>query len=317
MEVSGKRYIVYGDQWDRIKVWAIGDVHMMNNGCARKRLKRDIQEIADDPYSVWFGLGDYVDFIGLGDKRFDPEAISTAVKVKDLGRLGKAGRDMMVKEFQPIADQCMGVGIGNHELSYMKHMQQMHLGESMAEGLGAPYLGYSAFTDLVFIYSPQSKNTPKVVSEADAPKGRDRFELRVYTHHGHGYARTQGGKINKLIGFMQKFDADLSFIGHLHDQFLKPRIRLRSDKACEDLVEVPQIGMMTGTYLRTYASGSTGYGEVKAYDPAPLGAVRATVEPHNRLLQGTLSIQPSKTGAMDGLDWDVINDYLEEETEDE
>ncbi len=313
METTGQRYVVYGDKEDEFSIWAIGDIHMMNAGCDRKRLNKDIQTIKDDPFSLWFGLGDMCDFIGVGDRRWDPESISLKVSVQDLGQLGRAGLEMVDDVFSPIADKCMTFGIGNHELSYMNHMEQMHLGKEMANRLDTPYGGYTAFTDIIFIYSPRSKGTPKIVTKSEAPKGEDWFRLRVFSCHGHGYARSQGGKINKLVGFMERFDADLSFIGHLHDQFIKPRIRLRAGPYCEGLIEVPQMGIMTGTYLRTYSPGNIGYGERKAYDPAPLGAVKATVEPYNRGLKGELSIKPSKPDSLNRLDLDVIQEYLPEE----
>lgn len=314
METTGRRYLVYSDKGAAFSLWCIADMHLLNVGVAEGRLREDIQAIADDPFSFWFGAGDYCDFIGVGDNRWDPEAMALYVKVQDLGRLGQMGRDLAAERLSPIADSCLGIGVGNHELSYMKHNEQMDLVKNMAAMLDTWYLGYSSFTDLVFIYCPRCKGCPKLVAEDDAPKGEDRFRVRVMIHHGHGYARTQGGKINKLMGFMRNFDADITFIGHLHDQLLKSRVRLRADSRCEELVDIPQIGMMTGTYLRSYAPGNIGYGELKAYEPAPLGAVSVQVRPYERELTGRVSIQGRRAMAgEEGLDYDRLQELLKGE----
>jgi len=196
--------------------------------------------------------------------------------------------------FEPVKGKCLGLGQGNHELMYENRQQQQGLTRGLAETLGAPYLGYCSFTDLVFVYAPKSKDCPKLVSKEAAPRGDKRWTLRVCIHHGRGFAQTEGGKINTLVGFMIHFDADLTFVGHLHDQYVRSRPRLRADDACETLLDTPQIGIMTGSYLRTYAQGATGYGEVKGYAPVPLGAVSAYILPHKTLLRASVEAVPRR-----------------------
>lgn len=305
MEVTGKRYIVYSERDAVIRLTAISDVHLFNRGCSEDKLQADINAVADNPYNYWLSLGDLCDWIGIGDKRFDPEAVAFFATVRDLGNLGTVGRDTLVERFRPIHDRCLGVGVGNHELSYMRHQNQQRLIEDMADMMGTWYLGYSSFTDVVMIYSPQSKGCPKLVrSLSDVPKGQDHFTVRVYTHHGHGYARSQGGKMNKLVDFMRMSDADITFCGHLHDQIIKTIVRLRSDPACNRIIAIPQIGVMTGSYLRTYAQGHIGYGEVKAYDPTPLGAVSVDVIPAHRRLTARVSIEPYNVEGIDAPDYE-------------
>lgn len=316
MELTGRRYIVYNDPDAVFKLTAISDVHLFNKGCCEKKLEQDIQSIEDDPYNYWLSLGDMCDFIGIGDKRFDPEAISFYARVKDLGNLGVVGRNEVINRFDPIKEKCLGVGVGNHELSYMKHMNQSSLVKDMAKIMNTWFLGYSSYSDIVLIYSPQSKNCPKLIkNESELPKGQSWFFARVFTHHGHGYARTQGGKMNKLTNFMDQFDADITFIGHLHDHIVKTKVRLRGNGPCEEAVEIPQIGVMTGSYLRTYTKGHTGYGEVKAYDPVPLGAVSVSIEPKTGKMTGLVSIEPHKMGAMDEPDYDRWIELLEKQEE--
>jgi len=303
MEASGKRYLVYSKPDTMFRVWHFADLHLGNRGVAQEHLDADIAAVAADPCSFWFGGGDYADYIGIGDKRFDPDALAAFLRVKDLGKLGVELRDRVARLFEPVKGKCLGIGQGNHELMYENRQQQQGLTRELAAMLGAPYLAYSSFTDLVFVYAPASKGCPKLVSKDAAPKGLQRWTLRVCIHHGRGWAQTEGGKINTLVGFMIYFDADLTFVGHLHDQFVRARPRLRADDACETLIDAPQIGIMTGSYLRTYAQGATGYGEIKGYAPVPIGAVSAYVLPHERLLRASVEAKPRR---------DLREDFKEE-----
>jgi hypothetical protein len=294
MEASGKRYIVYGDPDAEFRIWGLADIHWGNKGVAVDRLDSDIRAIQSDPCSFWFGLGDYADYIGIGDKRFDPDVVAAVLEVRDLGRLGRTLCEQVGDLLDPIASKCLGVGQGNHDRMYELRQEQQGLTAELAVRLGAPYLGYCSFCDLVFIYAPTAKACPKMVNESDAPKGVRRWTVRVFNHHGAGWAQTEGGKINRLVGFMMHFDADLTFVGHLHDQYVKARCRLRADDDCSRLVEQPQIGIMTGSYLRTYAQGATGYGEIKGYAPVPLGAVSAYITPYHQTLSGRVDVAPQR-----------------------
>jgi len=130
MEAAGKRYIVHGSRSDVFRIWNLSDVHWMSKACAEERVKQDIAEIKNDPYSFWIGGGDMVDFIGHTDRRFDPDAVADWVSVKDLGDLGKVGMKQMAKLLKPIKDKCLGLLIGNHERNYA--LQTDH--ESLHDG---------------------------------------------------------------------------------------------------------------------------------------------------------------------------------------
>jgi hypothetical protein len=121
---------------------------------------------------------------------------------------------------------------------------------------------------------------PRIVENCMSELSSQTF--RIYGHHGSGGAATPGGKLNRLLRFMNDFDADIYAIGHVHDVVVKSWPRIGANNACDKLIEIPRIGIVTGSYLRTYTQGSTGYGEVKGYSPVPLGAVAVEIEPHTR-----------------------------------
>lgn len=276
MQCDGKRYIVHGSRSDRFKIWNVSDVHRLNRGCAVGEFKRDIETIKNDPYSFWIGGGDYADFIGYRDKRFDPDCVPEDVPVKQLGRLGKYGMELIRDDFAPIADKCLGLLLGNHELKYQLHTEQSDMHAWLCEELGVRNLGYSALFDLVFVRVSGVKR-PRL--ELKAPRPSTSASFRVFCHHGAGASCTPGGKLNRLVQFMQSFDADLYFCGHVHDQVARQEPAIGADPTCKKLVQRRRLGLVSGSYLKTYQQGQMGYGEQKGYRPTNLGSAVALITP--------------------------------------
>ena len=155
--------------------------------------------------------------------------------------------------------------------------------------MGAPCLGYCAFSDISFLRCP-SVPAPTLVrafheSVMDDTKCST-YRVRFFLHHGAGASRTEGGKLNRLIAFMERFDADVYFSAHCHDQVAKRVAILTASPDCTKLQEKSRLGIITGTYLRTYHQGSCTYGEVKGYLPVPLGARYVKVKPEERYILG-------------------------------
>ncbi len=270
MEAAGKRYILHGSRKDEFKLWHLSDLHLMSRACAENDLKRDIELIRNDPYSFWLGGGDYADFIGYRDKRFDPDAVAPWVSVEDLGNLGERGMKYARDLLAPIKEKCLGLILGNHEKMYALKTEHEQLHGWLCTELGAPNLQYSALFDLVFVRAPNVK-TPKLVEERPSREDTKSHSYRIYIHHGAGYAVTPGGKLNKLIQFMQSFQADVYFAGHVHDKVGRREPAIGADATCTTLQAQERLGVVSGSYLKTYAQGVTTYGEQRGYRPVSLG----------------------------------------------
>lgn len=284
MQASGKRYVWHGSRSDKFRVWNISDIHWMAKGCAENDLRRDLKEIEHDSFSLWIGGGDYCDFIGYRDKRFDPDAIAEWVPLKKLGDLGKYGMEQIRKLFYPIRHKCLGLLLGNHEQKYEVATEHELLNSWLCAELEVPYLGYSCMFDLVFCRVPSYRGEPALRSE---PHGKcESHSFRVFAHHGAGYAQTPGGKLNRLVGFMNAFEADLYFCGHVHDRVAQKEPVLGIDKTGTRIVQRERLGVVSGSYLKTYSQGSTTYGEMKGYRPTSLGAAIAEIHPETRSMKG-------------------------------
>ncbi len=281
MEAAGKRYILYRSRSDVIRLWHLSDLHWMSRACAEDRIREDVQTIKKDPYSFWMGGGDYCDFIGHTDKRFDPDAVAEWVSVKDLGDLGKVGMAQIRDLFKPIAHKCLGLLLGNHERHYELKTDHESLHHWLCEELDVASLEYSALLDLVLTRMP-SVRVPTLTLKAP-PRGCNTCQsFRLYVHHGAGYATTAGGKLNRLIQFMNSFRADIYFCGHVHDKTARKEPVIEADAACRKLREHERVGVIAGSYLKTYQQGVTTYGEQRAYRPTSLGPAVVTIKPETR-----------------------------------
>jgi hypothetical protein len=294
MQAAGKRYIWHASSTDVFKLVYFSDIHLLAKACAEKEVLRTQQEILNDPFTFWIGGGDYAEFIGFGDtKRFDPDAVSERVTVKDLGRLGKVSYEQVRDLFAPIKSKCLGLIVGNHEKQYMRRLQQEDLHGWLCTELGVADLGYSCFMDVVFQRGrwPAGKGLapmgPVLAGHSLAKANHAGSEtFRVWCHHGAGAAQTKGGKINRLVSFMRNFDADIFFMGHVHDQMGARLTPLVADSDCLKILHRTKLGVISGSYLKTYAQGVTSYGEQKGYEPTTLGAAFVQVRPDTREMWG-------------------------------
>ena len=272
MQTAGKLSILHRSRRDEFRIWNFADLHYGNRAIAMDELRHDIEKVRTDPHAYWFGGGDYAECIGYDDKRFDPDCVTKELDISALGRLGKALMEQVRDLLMPIRHKCLGMLLGNHEKRYQVVKEQGDLHGWLCTELGAINLGYCALIDVVFIRSSRGKVGLSKTNPRVSHGGNHAYGVRFFLHHGAGYAQTAGGKLNRLTRFMDSFDADVYFVAHVHDQLAKRITSLGANRLCTELVDRTRVGVVTGTYLRTYHKGSTTYGEQRGYRPVPLGA---------------------------------------------
>jgi hypothetical protein len=272
---------------DVFKLFNISDVHLMAKGCSEKTFRADMQNITNDPHALWVGGGDYADFIGYRDKRFDPDAVCEDVSVKELADMGRAGMHRFVDIVRPAAPGCLGLILGNHEQKYELATEHEVLNSWACEELGVKYFGYCAMFHLAFYRTPQKM--PDGRKWMPYPPKRNSstttVSYTVFLHHGAGYAATPGGKMNKLIQFMQSFQADIYMLGHVHDKVSRKEPMLGINALGTDIIQHERLGVISGSYLRTYTSGYTSYGEMKGYRPTSLGPAVVEIDLRSKTLR--------------------------------
>lgn len=300
MKALGFYTIAHKSRLDEFTVWNLSDLHVGARACAEEKIRRDVKKILADPNAVWFGGGDTIDGIAYNDKRFSPSCVAPWIRVKDMGNLGKVCVDRVVDILSPIKHKCLGMMQGNHEASMMLHTQNAEIHQSLCKGLGVIDMGYSCIFDIKFCRNTKTRNKVELIGwnrpmnhVLNELHGTDRKSyssntkaFRFYCHHGSGGAVTTGGKLNRLLSFMNMVDADIVMMGHVHEQQGTRQHIMSANSDCTDIQTKEKIGVVSGSYLKTYHQDSTTYGEIKGYRPTVLGASFVRIRPETRELRG-------------------------------
>jgi len=76
--------------------------------------------------------------------------------------------------------------------------------------------------------------------------------------------------------------------GHVHDQEGVRIVTIGADQTCTRLVQRHRLGVISGSYLKTYAAGVTTYGEQRGYAPTTLGAATVEINPDKGTFKGEI-----------------------------
>jgi len=259
MEVYTPTTIRVGRLDEPIRLHATGDWHLGERGCAAQRLRTAIEAAAAEDDSVALLLGDLASLVAYDDRRWDPSQMPEGIPASALADWGETCVELVAAMAAPLRGRIVGLLSGNHEDVYRRRYHY-DAARHMAERLGCRYLGYDALLTLC----------------VRDRRGRE-AQIRLRATHGAGYAMTPGGKINRLRRYMEAVDADLVLVGHMHEMLSTTKVHLVQDG--DRIRQREQLGVVCGTYLRTYAQGPPGYGERRGYPPVSLGHAAIDIIP--------------------------------------
>ena len=249
----------------------IGDIHEGNIGCCPKPRARVIKYVRNTPYTFWIAIGDILYGIVPSDnKRFDIRMID--YKYRDvLDDIVAAQIDTTVKRFKPIANKCLGWHRGNHEESIRRDYHKDVLKE-INKRLGVRLYYDMAVTRLRFYVE----------------NNRWSNSFDILTAHGNVAGRKSGGKVNRLVDLMADFEANVYALGHGHSRETAPKTKLYFDQVGE-IRDREVSGTYTGSFLKAYVKGETGYAEKAMYPPNSIGTVQYRINPKlNKIEHGLL-----------------------------
>lgn len=174
------------------------DLHVGAKGHARAALEQRIAEIADDPYALWVGGGDYGDLINASDKRFQagmhPDEYHSV-----LGRIVDFSLEECGKLLSPIKDKCIALGDGNHERTIGIRYHRGFTAElARSLDLDRFVLGYRGWISLGFAL------------------GKRRQAVKIFQYHGWSAGRLKGRKALQSERDLGSWDADIFLVGHDH-----------------------------------------------------------------------------------------------------
>lgn len=250
------KYIVCPHSGERINLYGLGDIHFGSPQCDVEKLRKDIKKIMKDPDGKVLLMGDLIDSIIPGDKRYRNGAVAGAVD--DIIDNDISGLLLILGA---IRTKIIGVLTGNHE-DKITQCHGTNPGKRIAEKLGAPFLGYTTLLRL----------------DCRGPLGSRLVD--VFASHGHGGStKTVGGSLSSFDRSRSAIDADLYLFGHVHRRQATKEVQLCWGNAKQVAFRTKMIGI-TGTYLKTFGDGVTpSYSEIKGYHPTSLGCLCVSIEP--------------------------------------
>lgn len=256
MELRQLKHKVEGN---RFRLVFLGDAHVGVIHCEEDRLRKDIVKIAKDPACRVIFMGDSIDAINFSDKRFDPECIKPSYALKDLAKLAQVQTSDFIEMTRASRSHIDGFFAGNHEYEALKRYH-FDVTDALLVGLE---LNRAAFlqTAAILRYNIEGENGQTVA-------------FTVYAEHGSGSSSTPQMALTRIKKKGHDIDADLFAMGHHHKRIWDTEPVLGAIWQGKGKLKERRRGFIsTGSYLKTYVEGVSGYGERRSYSPVELGSV--------------------------------------------
>ena len=223
-----------------LKLAPLGDIHWGEQGCAANRLKRHITRCVEEGYH-FIGTGEYIDFAAPSNR--------ARLLGADLFESAKAAIDNMARQMvdelyddvlAPTKGRWLALVSGHHcwKFSYPTEETGPNSDTYLAHKLDCAY-AEGAFASHVYLN--------------DAP-----IPVRIFAHHGAGWAQTTGGAAARIERVEADHEADIILLGHLHQMFGLPKQTLDWVLTGNDslkLVNKPKALLYTGSWLEGWVQG--------------------------------------------------------------
>ena len=199
--MNSRRAVIVDWPHENLNIYPVLDVHVGSRALAEKKARKYAKIIADDPFGIVLGGGDYFEAIASSDPRFDPYELTDPITSDGLASPFTAQINEFCDIFKPTIGKWKALIRGNHETTVLRHYHTDMAGV-LAHRLGGLYLGGSDESGWVLIRMFQG--------------GKLRQRVKVFLSHGWGGGATAGSPANKLQKLMMRKAADLVFLGHHH-----------------------------------------------------------------------------------------------------
>lgn len=294
----------YPSRSDTFTLWPIGDVHIGHAACNEAAFMADVERIRTDQNAYWIGIGDYIDAISRkGDKRYVETSLAPFLR-DGPDPIGRQAR-RFISLVEPIAHKCLGLGIGNHEAAVLDHADRdvyLEIVRGIADAADRRIrdlaYGWETFITLKF-----RRGT------ADSYGGTRR--IVVYTHHGSGGGRKQGGHALRMEEVLLTYECDLALLGHRHIRQVVNKTSVAPKG--RGITYKERIGVWCGSYLEAYIDDMPDDYPVGNYPqkihlaPTTIGTVPVLIKPD------IPSVMPIITNGKTGMLLDAIRSQEAEE----
>ena len=227
-----------GEQFKSIKVLSLSDLHIGDELCNLKLIKRVLEEVknSDNTFIILNG-----DLMNNATKNSVSDVYSE--KLTPMEQIIK-----LVELSEPIKDRILVIHPGNHEARTYKD-DGIDIIQIVAKQLGIEDRYSNGWWYLYLTLGMGEKGRPVMYT--------------ITGVHGYGGGRKNGGKINNLVEMGDKVIADIYIMGHTHTPIMTRNTIYTPDFQHRTLVKRDKYYLMTNSFLE-YG----GYGEMYGFTPS-------------------------------------------------
>lgn len=223
-----------------VELYNLGDIHIGNENCNIKFLKKIIAEIEANPNAHWVSTGDLLEVATTS-------SVSSTYKADSL----QTELDRLCVLLKPIAKKCLGFVASNHHRRLEKETG-LSLDCVVANQLRVPFLGITGVVDITV--------------------GRGSYYCVL--HHGVGGGAI-GNKVARAMKLAQNFQgADVYLSGHTHGYSHIPFYQNVIDRKRHKTTNILSHIIVTAHFLDYKGS----YAEEMGLTPSPVGCSKTTLK---------------------------------------
>jgi len=259
-------------------IYLAGDEHVgadlrHKHGCSEL-----VKLIEADPLGYLVHHGDSIEAITINDKRYDRRSLDSTASTPMLQCRS------VIEQYKPIKDKILAWLIGNHEFSLLSRMEEDYTREVICHELtdGNPDSIYGTYMAHITYVDEDGNELFKHLAWHGAGQVNS-----VRENPTDRYIATQKSLKRKL--YRKAGDCSLMSMGHTHKIIVTPPSVTMPDlyivasgkKLVQRYTSVEQgVGFVhpdsrwyvnTGSFLKLYGDGVSGYAERAGYDPLELG----------------------------------------------
>lgn len=233
---------------EQVEIHIFSDEHLGDKCCDIKRLLQRIEYVKNTPTAYCILNGDIIDNAtrsSIGD--------TYSQELTPMNQLKRA-----VEIFEPIKDKILCITHGNHENRTYKS-EGINLSALIAGQLGLSER-YTSTSAILFVRVGESAEGFR---ETNGSGRRRQICYTIYTLHGSGGGRKEGGKINRLADLASIIDADIYIHSHTHLPVIMKQAFYRIDLRNSSVGIADKLFVNTASNLDYEGS----YGEYGAFKP--------------------------------------------------
>lgn len=240
-----------------------GDIHYDSPAFSQDKWGEFLERAKSLKKAVFLGMGDYLDGYSASERIIlsNPgmhESSRKRFESEEKGRIRRLYEDIRFME-----GKLIGLLGGNH---YPQFSNGTTGDQYLAELLSTNYLGVCS----------------AMAVHLKIGKREKRAVLRIFAHHGRGAGTTVGGRMNSVEKLASIAEADIFLMGDNHARGVLPlgeKLYLHDANGKSTLCSRKLWIARTGSFLRAYVNGESGYVVDRALPPASLGWVEFNIIP--------------------------------------